>query len=125
MFPVGIGLHGRGPTAPSRFRPTVDTSGGLSVPGILQGKTIIVTGAGGGIGREASIVLAHAGANVVVTAIAAERDVGNDNVGSGVGQHNGRLTAYAAAGTGDDDGLTLQDPGHGQSPRSVHRGTEP
>ncbi len=51
----------------------MDISGGLSVPGILQGKTIIVTGAGGGIGREASIVLANAGANVVVTDIAADR----------------------------------------------------
>jgi len=43
------------------------------VPGILQGKTIIVTGAGGGIGREASLVLASAGANVVVSDIAADR----------------------------------------------------
>lgn len=43
------------------------------MPGILQGKTIIVTGAGGGIGREASLVLAKAGANVVVTDVAAER----------------------------------------------------
>ncbi|MFX9054109.1 SDR family NAD(P)-dependent oxidoreductase, partial [Acinetobacter baumannii] len=41
--------------------------------GALQGKTIIVTGAGGGIGREACAVLARAGANVVVTDIAAER----------------------------------------------------
>lgn len=39
----------------------------------LQGKTIIVTGAGGGIGREACSVLAAAGANVVVTDIAADR----------------------------------------------------
>jgi NAD(P)-dependent dehydrogenase (short-subunit alcohol dehydrogenase family) len=45
----------------------------VSVPGSLQGKTIIVTGAGGGIGREACIVLARAGANVVVTDIAADR----------------------------------------------------
>lgn len=37
--------------------------------GILQGKSLIVTGAGGGIGRAASIVLAAAGANVVVTDI--------------------------------------------------------
>jgi NAD(P)-dependent dehydrogenase (short-subunit alcohol dehydrogenase family) len=29
--------------------------------GVLQGKTIIVTGAGGGIGRAASIVFAQAG----------------------------------------------------------------
>jgi NAD(P)-dependent dehydrogenase (short-subunit alcohol dehydrogenase family) len=40
--------------------------------GILQGKTLIVTGAGGGIGRAASIVLAAAGANVVVSDIVAE-----------------------------------------------------
>src|SRR5258707_13928483 len=40
--------------------------------GTLQGKTIIVTGAGGGIGRAASLVLADAGANVVVTDIARE-----------------------------------------------------
>jgi NAD(P)-dependent dehydrogenase (short-subunit alcohol dehydrogenase family) len=37
--------------------------------GILQGKTLIVTGAGGGIGRAASIVLAAAGANVVASDI--------------------------------------------------------
>ncbi len=41
--------------------------------GTLQGKTIIVTGAGGGIGRVACAVLARAGANVVVTDIAADR----------------------------------------------------
>jgi NAD(P)-dependent dehydrogenase (short-subunit alcohol dehydrogenase family) len=35
----------------------------------LQGKSLIVTGAGGGIGRAASIVLAAAGANVVVSDI--------------------------------------------------------
>ena len=40
--------------------------------GILQGKTLIVTGAGGGIGRAASIVLAAAGANVVVSDILAD-----------------------------------------------------
>jgi NAD(P)-dependent dehydrogenase (short-subunit alcohol dehydrogenase family) len=37
--------------------------------GTLQGKTLIVTGAGGGIGRAASVVLAAAGANVVVSDI--------------------------------------------------------
>jgi NAD(P)-dependent dehydrogenase (short-subunit alcohol dehydrogenase family) len=40
--------------------------------GVLSGKSIIVTGAGGGIGRAASLVLAAAGANVVVTDIAEE-----------------------------------------------------
>jgi NAD(P)-dependent dehydrogenase (short-subunit alcohol dehydrogenase family) len=55
------------------------------VPGSLQGKTIIVTGAGGGIGRETCIVLAKAGADVVVTDIAADR---------------GRETAAEITGTG-------------------------
>ncbi len=39
---------------------------------ILQGRTVVVTGAGGGIGRAASLVLAQAGANVVVSDIADE-----------------------------------------------------
>jgi NAD(P)-dependent dehydrogenase (short-subunit alcohol dehydrogenase family) len=55
------------------------------VSGALEGKTIIVTGAGGGIGREACSVLARAGANVVVTDIAADR---------------GRETAGAITGSG-------------------------
>jgi NAD(P)-dependent dehydrogenase (short-subunit alcohol dehydrogenase family) len=40
--------------------------------GVLQGRTIIVTGAGGGIGRAASLVLAQAGANVVVSDVTEE-----------------------------------------------------
>ena len=40
---------------------------------LLQNKTIIVTGAGGGIGRDACMVLAKAGAHVVVTDIASDR----------------------------------------------------
>jgi len=48
--------------------------------GILQGKSYIVTGAGGGIGREAALVIAEAGANVVVTDVAADR--GRDALGA-------------------------------------------
>jgi NAD(P)-dependent dehydrogenase (short-subunit alcohol dehydrogenase family) len=44
----------------------------------LPGKTIIVTGAGGGIGRAASVVLATAGANVIVTDIS--KEAGNATV---------------------------------------------
>jgi NAD(P)-dependent dehydrogenase (short-subunit alcohol dehydrogenase family) len=38
----------------------------------LEGKTIIVTGAAGGIGHDASLVLARAGARLVLTDVAAE-----------------------------------------------------
>lgn len=38
----------------------------------LQGKTVIVTGAGSGIGRASALVFAQAGANVVVSDIAAD-----------------------------------------------------
>ena len=37
--------------------------------GLLQGKSIIVTGAGGGIGRATSLILADAGASVIVSDI--------------------------------------------------------
>jgi NAD(P)-dependent dehydrogenase (short-subunit alcohol dehydrogenase family) len=46
--------------------------------GALQGKTFIVTGGGGGIGRDTCLVLAEAGANVVVTDVAADR--GNETL---------------------------------------------
>lgn len=39
---------------------------------VLEGCTVIVTGAGGGIGRASSVALGQAGANVVVTDIAVE-----------------------------------------------------
>jgi NAD(P)-dependent dehydrogenase (short-subunit alcohol dehydrogenase family) len=45
---------------------------GKNMAGVLQGRTIIVTGAGGGIGRAASLVLAQAGANVVVSDVIEE-----------------------------------------------------
>src|SRR5258705_13882010 len=44
----------------------------ILMTGVLQGKTIIVTGAGGGIGRAASVVLAKAGANVVASDVVEE-----------------------------------------------------
>jgi NADPH:quinone reductase-like Zn-dependent oxidoreductase len=41
-------------------------------PDYFHGKTIVITGAGGGIGRAAALVFAREGANVVVTDIDAE-----------------------------------------------------
>jgi NAD(P)-dependent dehydrogenase (short-subunit alcohol dehydrogenase family) len=44
--------------------------------GILLGKSLIVTGAGGGIGRAACLVLSAAGAKVLVTDINEEAGKG-------------------------------------------------
>ncbi len=48
------------------------TTASASVTQNLEGKTIIVTGAGSGIGRESAVVIAQAGANVIVSDIAAD-----------------------------------------------------
>ncbi len=47
--------------------------------GLLEGKVAVVTGAGGGIGREHALALARAGAKVVVN------DLGSDRHGGGRG----------------------------------------
>src|SRR5262245_31230881 len=39
--------------------------------GMLEGKTAVVTGAGGGIGREIAIAMARAGAKVVINDVGA------------------------------------------------------
>jgi NAD(P)-dependent dehydrogenase (short-subunit alcohol dehydrogenase family) len=41
------------------------------VPGLMEGKVAVVTGAGGGIGREIAIMMAGAGAKVIVADIGA------------------------------------------------------
>jgi NAD(P)-dependent dehydrogenase (short-subunit alcohol dehydrogenase family) len=48
--------------------------------GLLDGKVAIVTGAGGGLGREHALLLAKEGASIVVN------DLGGDRTGSGKGQ---------------------------------------
>src|SRR3954466_3579255 len=41
------------------------------MPGMMEGKVVVVTGAGGGIGREIAIMMAGAGAKVIVADIGA------------------------------------------------------
>jgi len=49
--------------------------------GLLDGKVIIVTGAGGGIGKQHSLALAKAGAAVVVNDLGGARDgTGSSNM---------------------------------------------
>src|SRR5689334_9729173 len=42
-------------------------AGGVTMPGLLEGKAALVTGAGSGIGRATSLELARSGARVVVS----------------------------------------------------------
>ena len=41
------------------------------MPGMMEGKVAVVTGAGGGIGREIALMMAAAGAKVIVADIGA------------------------------------------------------
>jgi NAD(P)-dependent dehydrogenase (short-subunit alcohol dehydrogenase family) len=50
------------------------------VAGMMQGKVVVVTGAGGGIGREIAIMMAAAGARVIIN------DVGASLTGSGASE---------------------------------------
>jgi 3-oxoacyl-[acyl-carrier protein] reductase len=52
----------------------------VSGPARLDGKTAIVTGAAGGIGRATSLALADAGATVVATDIADSAEFGHDRI---------------------------------------------
>lgn len=53
----------------------------MSTEKLLEGKTVVVTGAGGGIGREIALMMANAGANVVVNDIGASLSGEGHNTG--------------------------------------------
>ena len=68
--------------------------------GIAQGKTVLVTGAGGGLGRGFAIALAVEGANVVVAA--RRLQTGHETVGL-VNQRGGDALAVECDVTSLDD----------------------
>lgn len=69
--------------------------------GALQGKSIIVTGAGGGIGRASCLVFAEAGARLIVTDIDAEQ--GDETVS--LVRSNGGEAHFVRADLGREDAV--------------------
>ncbi len=63
--------------------------------GLLEGKVAIVTGAGGGIGREHALTFAREGAKVVVN------DLGSDRHGGGKGEMADTTVADIKAAGGE------------------------
>jgi NAD(P)-dependent dehydrogenase (short-subunit alcohol dehydrogenase family) len=52
----------------------------MAVAGMMEGKVVVVTGAGGGIGREVAVMMAAAGARVIIN------DIGASLTGGGVSE---------------------------------------
>lgn len=74
--------------------------------GALSGKVVIVTGAAGGIGRDASLVLARAGARLILTDVAAE---GGEAAAAAVRGEGGEAVFAAADLASEADVAALVD----------------
>ena len=76
--------------------------------GLLEGKVVVVTGAGGGIGREHSLAMAKEGAKVVVN------DLGGSRDGSGAGSAMAdKVVEEIKAAQGEDTPLFAAIRSHG------------
>src|SRR5262245_58675607 len=76
--------------------------------GMLEGKSVIVTGAGGGIGRATCVVLAAAGAKVIA---------------SDVSESSGRQTVEAVRGSGGNARFIKADLANESDVRNLVEGT--
>src|SRR5919112_977462 len=74
-------------------RTTVTRRRGTDMPGMLNGKTALITGAAGGIGRQASLLFAREGARVVVADV---NEAGIDETASLVAEQGGTAIAVTA-----------------------------
>jgi NAD(P)-dependent dehydrogenase (short-subunit alcohol dehydrogenase family) len=74
--------------------------------GVLKNRTVIVTGAGGGIGRATCLVLAQAGANVIVSDIAEQAGEGTVEA---VRTNGGKAQYVRADLASEDDVRSLVD----------------
>src|SRR5579883_2918921 len=73
------------------------------MPGLVEGKTVIITGAGRGIGREHALEFARQGANVVVNDRGAELDGTGSSTGpAGEVVNEIRAMGRKAIANGDD-----------------------
>ena len=75
----------------------------------LEGKTAIVTGAGGGIGREHALLLARAGAHVVVNDVGRRTAANAESVVEEIRQAGGSALASTVSATWDGAGQIISE----------------
>src|SRR4051812_36903900 len=83
---------------------------------LLQGKVAIVTGSGGGIGREHALLFAREGAKVVVN------DLGSDRHGGGRGGEMADRVGAEIKSAGGGAGATYHSAGPREGPRALTAG---
>src|SRR5205085_7389318 len=96
---LGLGLSGLAQGRPARIIVCAKSqarNGRLAVMGVLEGKVVLVTGGGNGIGRECALIAAREGAKVVVNDLGAGLK-GDDPGSSGPAEEVAQLIREAGA----------------------------